>query len=241
MFVLTNTLETFKSIGSVPRIAWISREPNPALAPACERASTRPCCLHRCAMTTDRISGELLFRWISAFRVPRVCFLLCLCASCATGVCAAPQTITCSTPQSIAPASTQGAAIGKLTIDPTQLDIKVFDSATASLSVVNQASSNIQKLSLSTLGLSDGKTGQSIPATAWEADFDAKAPLNLNQRTDCALTLPLSNHAGAFTGTLRIEPLPFSVTAETRVFRRLRFVSPDFMRVSHTLKPPAKG
>jgi hypothetical protein len=33
------------------------------------------------------------------------------------------------------------------------------------------------------------------------------------------------------------EPLPFSVTNETRVFGRLKFISPDFMLVFCTLEP----
>ena len=81
----------------------------------------------------------------------------------------------------------------------------MFDGSAASLSVVNQTSTVIRKLSVSTSVLLDGKTGERIPATAWEADFDATAPLSPNQRTDCRLPLTLSNHAGAYTGTLRID------------------------------------
>jgi hypothetical protein len=36
---------------------------------------------------------------------------------------------------------------------------------------------------------------------------------------------------------LHAEPLPFSVTNETRVFGRLKFISPDFMLVFCTLEP----
>jgi hypothetical protein len=110
----------------------------------------------------------------------------------------------CSRPVSIAPPPTQGAVpAGKLSIDPTQIDLKVFDDETASLSVVNLASTPVQRLRFSTLELFDGKTGQHISAYDWDTILET--PLGTNQRMDCHLVLNLSNHAGAYTGTLRID------------------------------------
>lgn len=154
-----------------------------------------------------RVSIKSNVARVPGFPIVHVTLLIVAWALCARAIHAETQVVTCSTPPvAIAPSTTQGAALGKLTTDPTQKDVKVFElPSKVRFSVVNQTSQPVQTLAFSSLGFEDGKTDQIIPTPHW-APFDfGSTPLRANQRTDCTIPIPMSNHAGAFTGILRID------------------------------------
>jgi hypothetical protein len=119
--------------------------------------------------------------------------------ACSAGVPVAPNGATTAT--------TNGGVIpnGKLLIEPTQLDIRVFDvSDTDSFSVVNQTTEEISSIYFSSLGLQDGKTNRKIPAWSW-GPIELNPTLKPNERTDCTFAIPSSDHAGVFSGSLRVN------------------------------------
>jgi hypothetical protein len=92
----------------------------------------------------------------------------------------------------------------KIAVDPTQVDVKVYSADdVATLTVQNNTAVPVEALTLSSLGLLDGKTGLRIPS--WNWIFTFITPLKPNERTDCSFSLPISDEAGAFTGILRVQ------------------------------------
>jgi hypothetical protein len=124
--------------------------------------------------------------------------------------------LTCSTPVSTVPAAatsassssaTTGASTsdaGKITTDPSQLDLKLFsEGQSAVLSIRNDTASEIGAINISSLGLLDGKTGRPLPFSA-RIDKD-KTSLKPHERTDCTFHLHSLSFAGLYTGTLRVQ------------------------------------
>ena len=163
--------------------------------------------LTRCTIVKRRVSIESSVARVPGFPVACVILMIVVWALCASTIHAETQAVTCSTPPvALAPSTAQGAALGKLTTDPTQKDVKVFELPGAvRFSVINQTSKPIQTLTFSSLGFEDGKTNETIPTPNWKPFDFRSTPLGVNQRTECTIDLPTSNHAGAFTGTLRID------------------------------------
>ena len=147
---------------------------------------------------------------------PGACRLVVLCLTlsgpCVEAVRGSSPDITCKAPVTVAPnpAGAPGSdaaakGTGKLLVEPSELDIKVFAASdTASFSVLNETSGTIDTLYFSSLGLQDGKTNQRVPAWTW-APSTLNPPLKVNERTDCTFTIPANDHAGAFSGSLHVD------------------------------------
>ncbi len=112
----------------------------------------------------------------------------------------------CSDPVLAVPASVEipkPSPSEKIVVDPSQLDLKVYSASdTATITIQNSTATTINEISFSSLGLLDGKTG--IPIPSWNWSLELNTQLKPNERTDCTFDLPVSDHAGAFTGILRV-------------------------------------
>jgi hypothetical protein len=133
---------------------------------------------------------------------------------CAAPVQTAPSTPVASTAPSAgtsasAPSSGSGPSAnpakndsGKIATDPLQFDLKLFSgNESATLSIQNDTSTEINEIDISSLGLLDGKTGRRVPFVSKTDQLNLKP----HERTDCTFALPSSNFAGTHTGTLRVQ------------------------------------
>lgn len=160
------------------------------------------------------------------FPTLRSVFLFALYCGFASAASADDHSLTCShpvqtVPSAPAPATQQPSGpppvansirtdVGKITTDPLQFDLKLFSGhQSATVSIENDTSSDIDEIDISSLGLLDGKTGRLVPflpKIGTLSDLNgAKTNLKIHERTDCTFQLPSSNYAGIYTGTLRIQ------------------------------------
>lgn len=176
-----------------------------------------------------------------AGRWAALCLLLsgaCLCAaqSDISVACTQPLLIT---PQATPPAGTPAPAaapavkpMGKLATEETSISSRYSAlQNTVTFSIVNNTAAPIESLSFSSKGLDDAKANQHLagwsPHSPKLIAKDGVAPgeigsfpkLDVNQRTDCTLTLPEIDSAGSYLGILRINgdgyeaPLPITIQA----------------------------
>lgn len=164
--------------------------------------------------------------------MPRAVRIVLLC----TAIHSAPafsQSIQCEPPAAFVPPAgpaapspgTPAKSQGRIFVEQSALDISVYSATdTVSLSVSNQTSGSIEKLSLSSLGFLDGKTGERLPE--WPqlpfllAGGTPLSDLGSYQRVDCRITLPPLDHAGAYSGVLRVNGSGYEATAPMTIRTR---------------------
>jgi hypothetical protein len=164
--------------------------------------------------------------------IPRAIRIVLLCAVTYPAP-AFSQSIQCEPPVAfVPPAGTAAPAPGapakgqgRIFVEQSALDINVSSATdTVSLSVSNQTLGSIEKLSISSLGFLDGKTGERLPQ--WPqlpfllAGGTPLLELGSYQRTDCRITLPPLDHAGSYAGVLRVNGSGYEATAPMTIRTR---------------------